>query len=326
MTKPKVPPFLSQIEISGHKALVDKFSRLAREDIERLSKSTDPHNKYSISVAKTYEAQKLNRYMDILPFEYNRVKLSAKRPSKTDYINASFIEAPGNAKRYIATQGTLQETIDDFWLMVWEQNSRIIVMLTKENEKGSQKCVQYWPLRKEQPIEFSTTGLKVSLESEKLDADTSCIERTIILTKIPTNDGIVATASQSQSRRIIHLQFIGWPDHGVPDSPDIILQLIRKTNELQNINRDSREGEEIIDPVVVHCSAGCGRTGTFCTIDSALALLPKMPDSSSDLIFNLVRHFREQRTHMVQTLSQYQYCYLAVLHKLVSESAAASSK
>ncbi|CAG8500456.1 4295_t:CDS:2 [Ambispora leptoticha] len=283
--------FLSQVEIYGHKELVDKFSKITREDIDRLSSSKNPHNRYSISVAKTHEAQKLNRYTDVIPFDYNRVKLSTKRPSKTDYINASFIEAPNKVRRYIAAQGPLQETIDDFWLMVWEQNSRVIVMLTKEIEKGSPKCIRYWPSQKDQPIESSVTGLKVSLESETLDPDTSC-----------------------------------WPDHGVPDSPDIVLQLIRKTNELQqeyqnrqNIGRNDREKEEV-GPVVVHCSAGCGRTGTFCTIDSALALLQDMHDKSSDLIYSLVQYFREQRTHMVQTLSQYQYCYLVVLRKLALDS------
>ncbi|KAG9297359.1 hypothetical protein G9A89_009443 [Geosiphon pyriformis] len=332
--KTPIPRFLSDLQVSDPKALIFKFRNLTNEELERRKSQNDSQDKFSVSVAASRSADDFNRYCDILPFNYNRVKLCAKRSHKNDYINASYIEAPGKVRKYIATQGPLDETIDDFWLMIWEQNTAVVVMLTKEEEKGAKKCSKYWPLNKDLPIEYPETGIKVTLESEELDSNTVCIIRTIRLTKTspvtttfirdPTmnidNQNSQAPSSP-ENRTIKQLQFIGWPDHGVPDSPDMILQLIRKTNELQqlSINRDDLGNGNEIGPVVVHCSAGCGRTGAFCTVDSALALLPNIQDDSNDLIYHLVRHFREQRTTMVQTLGQFQYCYLAVLHKLVTE-------
>jgi len=305
-----------------------------------------------------------------------------------DYINASYIRAPDNIKKYIATQGATKDTLEDFWLMVWEQNSRVIVMLTKEQEKNMTKCDKYWP-EFENPIIYNNSGLKIEFEKEELDPSTTCVVRTIKIEKIDdyiytdadifnnnvNNYTIIGNSSNFGSfggnnnnnndnnnnfiynrtinnknfvRRVTQLHFLGWPDHAVPDSPENILNLIQKTNDLQKkyiteeanllINNNNNNNnnninniinnDNLIGPVIVHCSAGCGRTGTFCTIDSTLALLDNKEynynnvdnnNNSPDLIQDLVGYFREQRVIMVQTLGQFQFCYLVVLSNLVSK-------
>ncbi|CAG8491136.1 357_t:CDS:1 [Funneliformis mosseae] len=304
-----MPLFLSNSANLNTNALANKFHHLDRIEKERCRQATKNSNDpFSMSIAINRASINYNRYSDIIPFNYNRIKLLQQRPNKTDYINASYIEAPNNVRRYIATQGPLKETIEDFWLMIWEQETHIIVMLTNQIERGEIKCETYWPKEIGNYTMFKDIGLKVTLKSEILDSKATCYERTFKLEKLRGRDII------TESRQITQLQTIAWPDHGVPDSPDPINNLIIKMNErMQHCNRNS-------GPIVVHCSAGCGRTGTFCTVDSTLALLPGLQQNdSTDLIFNVVQHFRQQRISMVQNLAQYQFCYLTVLSKLVSD-------
>nr|CAG8534578.1 11994_t:CDS:10 [Entrophospora candida] len=263
-----IPPFLSEAQNLDEATLMNKFKQIFINDRERRHNPKDSVNKFSTSDALEPSVAKYNRYSDILPFNYNRVKLMRKRTGRTDdYINASYIKAPYDVKKYIVTQGPTKNTVEDFWLMVWEQNSRVIVMLTKEQEKNTIKCEKYWPELKS-PAIYKNSGLKVELEKE----------------------------------HVTQLHFVGWPDYGVPESPENILNLIQKTNDLQkehingeahllvnnNINVDN---DDVIGPIVIHCSAGCGRT-------------------------DLVEHFRKQRVIMVQSFGQFQYCYLAVLSHL----------
>ncbi|CAG8788007.1 15458_t:CDS:1, partial [Acaulospora morrowiae] len=199
--------------------------------------------------------------------------------------------------------------------MVWEQNSYVVVMLTKEQEKGYIKCTKYWPEEVKDSVLFENICLRIELESEELVPNATCVVRTIRMEKLEDSRVI-------KTRRITQLHFVGWPDHGVPDSPDTILNLVNKANEVQQqyianvANSQVPHGK--VGPIIVHCSAGCGRTGTFCTVDTALAMLPNFKDDKTDLINFLVGYFRTQRRTMVQTLTQFQYCYLAVLSKLVT--------
>ncbi|CAG8669087.1 5089_t:CDS:1 [Acaulospora colombiana] len=315
MTTTNIPSFLSDAHNLDHTTLSSKFHTIEIEEVERCRRANDAKNEFSVSVALRDDSMKFNRYSDILPFNYNRVKLIKRRPNKTDYINASYIEGPDKITQYIATQGPTEKTIDDFWLMVWEQNSYVIVMLTKEQEKGYTKCVKYWPEEVKQSMLFGDTCLRIELESEELVPNATCVVRTIKIEKLENSQVI-------ELRKITQLHFVGWPDHGVPDSPDTILNLVNKTNEIQRqyivdiVNSQVPPGK--VGPIIVHCSAGCGRTGTFCTVDTALAMLPNFKDDNTDLISSLVGHFRTQRRTMVQTLTQFQYCYLAVLSKLVT--------
>ncbi|CAJ0762472.1 2217_t:CDS:10 [Entrophospora sp. SA101] len=235
-----IPPFLSEAQNLDEATLMNKFKQIFINDRERRHNPKDSVNKFSTSDALEPSVAKYNRYSDVLPFNYNRVKLMRKRTGRTDdYINASYIKAPYDVKKYIVTQGPTKNTVEDFWLMVWEQNSRVIVMLTKEQEKNTIKCEKYWPELKS-PAIYKNSGLKVELEKE----------------------------------HVTQLHFVGWPDYGVPESPENILNLIQKTNDLQkehingeahllvnnNINVDN---DDVIGPIVIHCSAGCGRTDLF---------------------------------------------------------------
>ncbi|CAI2187381.1 11565_t:CDS:1 [Funneliformis geosporum] len=327
---PNIPIFLSEAQNLEEKALSTKFRQINEAEMERIRLCNDTTSSFSTVTANSKTSMKFNRYSDIIPFDRNRVKLHTKRnENKTDYINASYIEAPQKIRKYIATQGPLEKTIEDFWCMIWEQRSHVIVMLSKEHEKGKIKCSKYWPETNSMPFFYPESGLKVEIESEELEPNFSSLIRTFRLElnsqgggEMINSQGDGSSPPQSgdniEVRKVTQLYFVGWPDHGVPDSPDIILNLIKKTNQFQQQYQQESGNDVEIGPAVIHCSAGCGRTGTFCTIDACLAMLPQFPsDDSTDLIEYLVNFFREQRRTMVQTLGQFQYCYLAVLSKLV---------
>ncbi|GES89353.1 tyrosine-protein phosphatase non-receptor type 1 [Rhizophagus clarus] len=291
--------------------LTVKYQLLNQTEVVRCRQATNnPNDPFNMSVATDSLSMNYNRYRDILPFNYNRVKLFQQRPNKTDYINASHIEAPNNVRKYIATQGPLSKTIEDFWLMIWEQNTTVIVMLTKQIERGETKCETYWPESVEHYVIIKDIGLKITLESEIFDEKMNCYIRTLNLEKI---GGL-----NTECRQITQLQTLAWPDHGLPNSPDSIINLIMKKDEY--VQHYTHLNNGYIGPTVIHCSAGCGRTGTFCTVDTTLALLPNLQQSDpTDLIFNVIQHFRQQRIAMVESLAQFQFCYLAVLSKLVND-------
>ncbi|RGB36053.1 protein-tyrosine phosphatase-like protein [Rhizophagus diaphanus] len=306
-----LPQFLSNSENLNEKTLTVKFQLLNQNEVARCRQAANnPNDPFSMSVAFDSSSMDYNRYSDILPFNHNRVKLLQQRPYKTDYINASYIEAPNNVRRYIATQGPLNKTIEDFWLMIWERNTNVIVMLTKQIEDGKIKCETYWPESVGYYVIIKDIGLKITLESEILDQRIDCYIRTLKLEKI---GGL-----NTEYRQITQLQSLAWPDHGLPNSPEPIINLIMKKNEYIQYYTCLNNGN--IGPTVIHCSAGCGRTGTFCTVDSTLALLPDLQQSDpTDLIFSVIQHLRQQRIAMVESFAQFQFCYLAVLSKLVND-------
>jgi protein tyrosine phosphatase len=217
----------------------------------------------------------------------------------SDYINANFVngEIPGSNHTYITTQGPVQNTIGDFWRMVWQMKSDVIVMLTKEVENGRVKCNRYWPDTASQVFD----NFKVT--NSNTDRSTDLIKRTLIVEE-----------TQSQvTRKIMHFQYVGWPDHGLPASIISFLELVRLVDQ-----HNSGAG-----PIIVHCSAGIGRTGTFCVVHRALAKLKRhlQTDPDTPPTFNLVKSvlkLREQRTGMVQTKEQYMFCYLAILEESVN--------
>ncbi|KAI9481223.1 MAG: protein-tyrosine phosphatase-like protein [Benjaminiella poitrasii] len=254
----------------------------------------------------------LNRYYNILPYDRNRVILSDPRlgpagsndddDDEDGYINASWIFAPFEIPRtYIATQGPTLATLVDFWRMVVEEHVPVIVCLTPTSEDGFEKCARYWPLGDDTMHLRHTVdreiNVKISnMKKERRDTEADCIVRTIMV-QFYRNDQLIEQA------RVTQLQFLGWPDHGVPTDTTKVIGLIRLTRQLQEAGR----------PTVVHCSAGCGRTGTFCVIDSAEVLLRTQKNLTLDPIFILTDEFRKQRTTMVQALSQYGFCYNALL-------------
>uniref|UniRef100_A0A0N5B044 protein-tyrosine-phosphatase n=1 Tax=Syphacia muris TaxID=451379 RepID=A0A0N5B044_9BILA len=234
-----------------------------------------------------------NRYANVVAYDHSRVELSVlgDDPS-TDYINANYIDGYEKTKAYIATQGPLSETFDDFWRMVWEQNSLTIVMLTRLEESSRIKCDQYWPSRGSTVYGHITVALVDTLE----------------LAHYTIRTFVLQYRGNSEKREVHHLQYTAWPDHGVPEKPTPFLMFLKR---VKTIN-PRKAG-----PIVTHCSAGIGRTGAFIAID---CMLERLRYENSVDIFGCVTALRSQRSYMVQTEEQYIFIYDAVLDAAQSGS------
>uniref|UniRef100_A0A6I8QX10 Tyrosine-protein phosphatase non-receptor type n=1 Tax=Xenopus tropicalis TaxID=8364 RepID=A0A6I8QX10_XENTR len=245
------------------------------------------------------ENKSKNRYKNILPYDHTRVilKCGDNNTPGSDYINANYVNnllwAEGEPpKRFIACQGCLNSTTGDFWEMVWQENSRVIVMTTKEIEKGRTKCVPYWPDVGTNMKEFGR--FLVQLMSER---DTK--EYKVRLLRVSL------TESTEKSRDIHHYQYLTWPDHGVPADPGGVLSFLEEVNSMQ-------ESMPRAGAIVVHCSAGIGRTGTIIAIDMLLDLI-QMKGVDSDIdVQKTIQMVRNQRSGMVQTEAQYKFIYSAI--------------
>ncbi|XP_074030618.1 protein tyrosine phosphatase Meg [Leptinotarsa decemlineata] len=235
-----------------------------------------------------------NRYRDILPYDSTRVIM--KDASSGDYINANYVNmlVPNSdqVNKYIATQGPLASTAEDFWQMILEEEVNLIVMLTTVLERNRTKCHKYWP-----NVGEVLTMLNASVEctSEETDQSESFVFRDFVLNDLK-ND---------RSREIKHMQYVAWPDHGVPDSPQ---QFLNFTERVRAARRNDA-------PVVVHCSAGIGRTGVLVLMETALCLM-----EAGEPIYPLeiVKTMREQRAMMIQNASQYRFVCESV-HAAYSE-------
>ncbi|KAL0268614.1 UNVERIFIED_CONTAM: hypothetical protein PYX00_010476 [Menopon gallinae] len=244
----------------------------------------------STNEAKKNENQNKNRYRDISPYDETRVILLGG--DNGDYINASYVnmEIPGSGivNRYIATQGPLSSTVGHFWQMVLEAGTGLIVMLTPLVERGRPKCHQYWPNAEEI---LRVNKLEISCVKEETDDSGSFVFREFLLRDLERNE----------ERDISHMQYIAWPDHGVPDSPTEFLSFTQKV-------RAARAG--MVEPTLVHCSAGIGRTGVLILMETALCL---MEANEPVYPLDIVKTMRDQRAMMIQTSSQYKFVCESVL-------------
>ncbi|XP_040043977.1 tyrosine-protein phosphatase non-receptor type 2 isoform X1 [Gasterosteus aculeatus] len=245
----------------------------------------------SYKVAKYPENRNRNRYRDVSPFDHSRVKLES---TDNDYINASLVVMEEAQRSYILTQGPLRNTCSHFWLMIWEQKTKAIVMLNRVIEKGSEKCAQYWPTAEESEMAFRDTRLLVRLLSE--DAKSYYTTRVLELQNISTGE----------KREIYHFHYTTWPDFGVPESPASFLNFLFKVRESGALGEDH-------GPAVVHCSAGIGRSGTFSLVDTCVVLMEKRKDPSSVDIKNILLDMRKYRMGLIQTPDQLRFSFMAVL-------------
>ncbi|XP_013991689.1 tyrosine-protein phosphatase non-receptor type 1 [Salmo salar] len=242
-------------------------------------------------LAKLPENKTRNRYRDVSPFDHSRIRLQL---GANDYINASLISVDEAQRSYILTQGPLPNTCGHFWEMVWEQGTMGVVMLNRVIEKGSVKCAQYWPPREEREAIFEDTNFKLTLVSE--DIKSYYTVRQLELENLST----------LETREILHFHYTTWPDFGVPESPASFLNFLFKVRESGCLNSDK-------GPVVVHCSAGIGRSGTFCLVDTCLLLMSMRKDPSTVRIRDVLLEMRRYRMGLIQTADQLRFSYLAVI-------------
>ncbi|XP_078481791.1 uncharacterized protein LOC100178651 isoform X3 [Ciona intestinalis] len=240
------------------------------------------------TVAKLPDNKDKNRYVNVYPNDNARVVLQGDQ----DYINASYIDSYGMPKKFIAAQGPTRDTVVDFWNMIWEQNCQIIVMLTNLFEDALKKCEKYWP-----EIGFVDRFGEILVETTEDISYGSYTIRTFSVFVTNLND-------ENYCKTVKHLHFNSWPDHGVPVSTTAFLKFY-------DIVMETYQRDFVTTPILVHCSAGVGRSGTFIALDS---LLEEQRATQAVNVFETVLAMRRKRTLMVQTSSQYIF-----LHRLMVE-------
>ncbi|XP_076001134.1 receptor-type tyrosine-protein phosphatase S [Genypterus blacodes] len=275
---------LSKVESGEHVTGMElEFKRLAntKAHTSRFVTANLPCNKFK------------NRLVNIMPYETTRVCLQPIRGLEgSDYINASYIDGYRQQRGYIATQGPLAETTEDFWRMLWEHNSTIVVMLTRLREMGREKCHQYWPAERSARYQYFVVDPMAEYNMPQY-----------ILREFKVTD-----ARDGQSRTVRQFQFTDWPEQGVPKSGEGFIDFIGQVHKTKE--QFGQDG-----PISVHCSAGVGRTGVFITLS---IVLERMRYEGAVDIFQTVKMLRTQRPAMVQTEDEYQFCYQAALEYLGS--------
>ncbi|KAM6461227.1 tyrosine-protein phosphatase non-receptor type 21 isoform 3-T5 [Liasis olivaceus] len=257
------------------------------------------------SIARLPENAERNRFQDVLPYDDTRVELVPTKENNTGYINASHIKVcvGGMEWDYIATQGPLQNTCQDFWQMVWEQGVAIITMVTAEEEGGREKSFRYWP----------------RLGSRH---NTVTYGRFKITTRFRTDSGCYATTGlkikhllTGQERTVWHLQYTDWPEHGCPEDTKGFLSYLEEIQSVRRHTNSTADPAIPNPPLLVHCSAGVGRTGVVILSEIMIACLEH--NEALD-IPRMLEMLRQQRMMMVQTLSQYTFVYGVLIQFLKS--------
>ncbi|XP_050191769.1 receptor-type tyrosine-protein phosphatase eta isoform X12 [Myiozetetes cayanensis] len=260
------------------------------EEYEELKSAGVHQPKFA---AELPENRGKNRYNNVLPYDISRVKLSNESPGSGDYINANYMPGYNSKKAFIAAQGPLPNTIDDFWQMIWEKNIYSIVMLTKCMEQARTKCEQYWPDK-----QSKTYGdIIVTMVSE------------IVLPEWTIRDFTVEKSNTPESHTVRQFHFTSWPDHGVPETTDLLIDFRHLVHQYNSQN-------PIDSPTLVHCSAGVGRTGTFIAIDR---LIQQMEMENTVDVYGVVYDLRMHRPLMVQTEDQYVFLNQCVMDIIKSQ-------
>jgi tyrosine-protein phosphatase 2/3 len=359
------------------KMISDKFLSIERSEQRRMQQALDQKVSYGtpgvdsptrVQVAGIEKGSK-NRYNNIFPYDHTRVRLQGCEGGDCDYINANHVKAEYSNRHYIATQAPIPATFNDFWRVVWEQDVRVIVMLTAENEGGLLKSHPYWNPGEYGPLKVKKLSERqVSLEERQSAAKTLAVRPSMSARRSTTNtlptekataktpgkdDAAVTVRSFSLTnskqpfqpmREIVQLHYSQWPDFGAPASPTALLNLVDQVNKYVRgssgrspIPGPDEVASEDERPIIVHCSAGCGRTGTFCTIDSVIDMLKRqrldnsrnehgmdmdeaiwVKNDKEDLVAKAVNDFRHQRLSMVQNLRQFVLCYESVMQWIVA--------
>ncbi|XP_037813496.1 tyrosine-protein phosphatase non-receptor type 61F isoform X1 [Lucilia sericata] len=283
----------NNIELEYKKITGDRngWQRLYQEIREKCEREANEKHFGTIESEKP-QNRCLNRYRDVNPYDHSRIIIHR---GGVDYINANLVKLERAERKYILTQGPLGDTVGHFWLMVWEQKTKAILMLNKLMEKKQVKCHLYWPERKGLENALKLNEVKLTIEFLRCEEYKNFCVRWFKLTDIESN----------QSREIIQFHYTTWPDFGIPSSPVAFLQFLKQV-------RDSGALEPDVGPAVVHCSAGIGRSGTFCLVDCCLVLVDKegvQNVSVQDVLYELRRY----RMGLIQTADQLYFSYQAII-------------
>lgn len=274
---------LSNHDRSGDQLISSEFSL-----IRKKTASLKEDYGLTTNAGGMKENVKKNRYRDILPYDQTRVCLTPTTSEyQSDYINANFVKGAVRNRTYIATQGPLSSTVVDFWRMIWQHNVKVIIMACREIEMGKKKCEVYWA----STSDTSTLGPFTVSTLEESRPNEEVIVRTLVVNYC------------DEARKVSHFQYTAWPDHGIPDVPDGILGMMELARQ--------KQGNQT-DPVVIHCSAGCGRTGVICAVDYVNDLLLTEQIQEDFNILDLVLELRRQRPSAVQTKEQYGFVFHTV--------------
>ncbi|CAF1595292.1 unnamed protein product [Adineta ricciae] len=238
-----------------------------------------------------------NRYINILTYDHSRVKLSSNETDgRGNYINANYVDGYKKTNAYIATQGPMMNTINDFWRMIWEENVSVIVMITNIKESGRVKCDVYWP--------FEGTEMYGNIEVCLINMTSlAYYVKRMFTIRCKVNGQFI-----DSERLIHHFHYTDWPDHGVPLFTLPVLSFIRHSSSCNPATGG---------PIVVHCSAGVGRTGTYIMIDT---MLKKIIEQQSLNIPSFLKHIRQQRNFLVQTEEQFTFIYDVLLEAVQLEN------
>ncbi|XP_013862777.1 receptor-type tyrosine-protein phosphatase C, partial [Austrofundulus limnaeus] len=281
-----VEPIAAEVLLETYKRKLADEARLFLAEFQSIPRI---FSRYTVKEAKQACNAPKNRYVDILPYDHNRVQLTTGNGSAgCDYINASYIDGYKEQKKYIAAQGPKEETLTDFWRMIWEQQSSIIVMVTRCEEGSRAKCAQYWPSPERETEIFEEFIVKLNSEDHTPDYTIRHLS-------------LINKREKNTEREVTHIQFISWPDHGVPGEPHLLLKLRRRVNAFKNF---------FSGPIVVHCSAGVGRTGTYIGID---AMMEGLEAEGRVDVYGYVVRLRRQRCLMVQVEAQYVLIHQALV-------------
>ncbi|KAI9802918.1 MAG: hypothetical protein M1825_002149 [Sarcosagium campestre] len=310
----ELPSWLSMAarEADQGKSVSERFLQIEKTEQRRMQDALSGDVSYgspgskparSVQIAGIEKGSK-NRYNNIWPYDHARVRLQGCGDGACDYVNASHVKVSWSRKRYIATQGPIPATFDDFWQVIWEQDVRVIVMLTAEKEGGQLKCHPYWTDKAYGPIRLKALSeRKVSLGSQSrairpgqgMRRSTLSGARSPAPAASPSPSApepphvIIRKFTLSHTshpftplREITQLQYSSWPDFGAPAHPTHVLGLVeqcdaavRSVTSPRVSSLDGQVESPRSRPVLVHCSAGCGRTGTFCTVDSVIDMMKR---------------------------------------------------